>query len=160
MRGSKLAKAMAVAVDRLVSACEGASALDRAIEATVDKISRFSGKDATSYLEAYKSEMEMRNIPEDRQLIGFPRVVTPHIHTEMVEIQTGCRDWGDFAEEFLKRYITTMTRSNYRERTLWIGSIAPTRVKTLQRSLKSLNRGSRGSLGWTGLCSRQPRSFF
>ena len=50
MRGSELAKAMAVAVDRLVSAREGASALDRAIEATVGKIGRFGGKDATSYL--------------------------------------------------------------------------------------------------------------
>ena len=57
MRGSELAEAMAVAVDRLVSAREGASALDRAREATVDKISRFGGKDATSYLEAYKLEM-------------------------------------------------------------------------------------------------------
>ena len=52
MRGSELAEAMAVAVDRLVSAREGASALDRAIEATVDKIGRFGGQDATSYLEA------------------------------------------------------------------------------------------------------------
>ena len=52
MRGSELAEAMAVVVDRLVSAREGVNALDRAIEATVDKIGRFSGKDATSYLEA------------------------------------------------------------------------------------------------------------
>ena len=80
MRGSELAEAMAVAVDRLVST------LDRAIEGTVGKIGRFGGKDATSYLEAYKSEMQMRDIPEDRRLAGFPWVVTPHIHTEMVEI--------------------------------------------------------------------------
>ena len=70
MRGSELAEAMAVAVDHLVSAREGASALDRAIEATVDKIGRLSGKDATSYLEAYKSEMQMKNIPKDRRLTG------------------------------------------------------------------------------------------
>ena len=104
MRGSELAEAMAVAVDHLVSAREGASALDRAIEATVGKIGRFGGKDATSYLEAYKSEMQMRDIPEDRRLAGFPRVVTPHIHTEMVEIQAGCRDWAEFAEEVLEKY--------------------------------------------------------
>mgnify|MGYP000630293326 FL=1 len=104
MRGSELAEAMAVAVDRLVSAREGASALDRAIEATVGKIGRFGGKDATSYLEAYKSEMQMRDIPEDRRLAGFPRVVTPHIHAEVVEIQAGCRDWAEFAEEVLEKY--------------------------------------------------------
>ena len=69
MRGSKLVEAMAVVVDRLVSAREGTSALDRAIEATINKIGRFSGDDTTSYMEAYKSEMQMRNIPEDRRLI-------------------------------------------------------------------------------------------
>ena len=104
MRGSELAEVMAVAVVRMVSAREGASALDRVIEATIGKIGRFDGKDATSYLEAYKSEMQMRNIPENRRLARFPRVVTPQIHTEMVEIQAGCHDWAEFAEEVLERY--------------------------------------------------------
>ena len=96
-------EAMAVPVDSLVSPREGATALDRAIEATIGKIGRFGGKDTTSYLEAYKSEMQVRNIPEDRRLAGFPRVITPHIHTEMVEIQAGCHDWAEFAEEVLER---------------------------------------------------------
>ena len=73
MRGSEFAEAMAVVVDRIVSTREGTNALDMAIEATVDKIGRFNGKDATSYLEAYRAEMQMRDIPEDRWLTGFPR---------------------------------------------------------------------------------------
>ena len=93
-----------VAVDHLVSAREGMSALDKAIEATVDKIGRLSAKDATSYLEAYKSEMQMRDILEDRRLIGFPRVVTPSIHMEMIEIQAGCRNFVDFAVQVLEKY--------------------------------------------------------
>ena len=103
MSGSELAEAMAVAVDRLVIARDGMSALDRAIKATVDKIGQFSWKDATSYLEAYKSEMQMRNIPEDRRLTGFPRVVTPSIYAEVVEVQAICRDWADYVERILKR---------------------------------------------------------
>ena len=94
---------MVVAVDRLVSASEGMSALDRAIEAMVDKIGRFSGKHARSYLEAYKSKMQMRNIPEDRRLTGFPRVVTPSIHAEVLEVQADYRNWVDFAERILER---------------------------------------------------------
>ena len=104
MRGSELAEAMVLVVDRLVHAREGTYALDNAIEATVDKIGWFSGKDATSYLEAYKSKMQMRNIPEDRQLTGFPRIVTSSIHTEVIEVQAGCRDWADFAERILEQY--------------------------------------------------------
>ena len=46
----------------------------------------------------------MRNILEDRRLTGFPQVVTLRIHTEMIEIQVGCRGWTDFAELVLERY--------------------------------------------------------
>ena len=72
MRGSDLAEAMASAVDRIVSAREGTGALDRAIEAIVCMIGRFSGKDAMSYLASYRAEMLMRDIPEERRLAGFP----------------------------------------------------------------------------------------
>ena len=70
MRGSELAEALASAVDRIVSALEGKGALDRAIEAIVDTIGRFDGKDVTSYLEAYRAEMVMRDISEDRRVAG------------------------------------------------------------------------------------------
>jgi hypothetical protein len=66
MRGADLAEVMASAVDQIVSAREGASGLDWAIEAVVGTIGRFSGKNTMSYLEAYRAEMVMRDIPEDR----------------------------------------------------------------------------------------------
>ena len=80
MRGSDVAEAMASAVDRIVSAREGIGALDRAIEVVVGTIGRFSGKDATSYSEAYRVKMVMRDIPEERRLTRFPRVAMPGIH--------------------------------------------------------------------------------
>ena len=89
MRGSDLAEAMASVVDRIVSACEGTSALDRAIEAVVGTISRFSGKDATSYLASYRVEVLMKDIPEERRLAGFPRVAMPGIHTEVLDRGAG-----------------------------------------------------------------------
>ena len=48
MRGLELAEVVASAVDRIVSAREGTCTLDRAIEAIIDTIGRFGGKDATS----------------------------------------------------------------------------------------------------------------
>ena len=77
---------MATTVDRIVSAHEGTSALDRSIEAIVGTIGWFGGKDATNYLEAYRDEMVMRDIPEDRRLAGFPRVATPGIHAEVLDV--------------------------------------------------------------------------
>ena len=87
MRGTELVKAMVAAVDRLVSAREGTSALARAIESIVGTVGRFGGKNATSYLEAYWFEMVMREIPVDRRLSGFPRVVLPSIHAEVLEFE-------------------------------------------------------------------------
>ena len=70
---------------------EGTSALDRAIEAVVGTIGRFDGKDATSNLEAYRAEMVMRDITEDRRLAGFPRVAMPGIHAEVLEVRAESR---------------------------------------------------------------------
>ena len=89
-------------VNRIVNAREGTSTLDRAIPKIVGMIGRFNGKDVTSYLEAYRAKMIMRDIPEDKWLSGFPRVVTPSIYIE-VEVQAHCRNWSEFKGQLLKR---------------------------------------------------------
>ena len=90
VRGGELVEVMAAAVDRLVNASEGFSGHDRANEMIVGTICRFNGMDATSYLEAYRAEMIMRDILEDRRLSRFPGVLTPSMHTEVLEVQTPC----------------------------------------------------------------------
>jgi hypothetical protein len=95
---------MASAVDRIVSACEGAGALDRAIEAVVGSIGRLSGKNATSYLEAYQAEMVMRDIPEYRRLSGFPRVATPGVHAEVLEVRDESGSCEEFESWLLEKY--------------------------------------------------------
>ena len=101
MKGSDLAEAMASAVNRIVSAREGTSALDRAIEAVVGTIGRFSGKDATKYLASYGAEMLMRDIPEERRLAGFPRVAMLSFHAE---VQAESRAWEEFKGRLLEKY--------------------------------------------------------
>ena len=88
---SELAEAMASDVDQIVSAREGTCALDRAIEAIVGTIGRFSGKDAMSYLEAYRAQMVMRDIPEDKRLVGFPQVAMSGIHANVLEVRAKIR---------------------------------------------------------------------
>jgi hypothetical protein len=95
---------MASAVDRIVNAHEGANALDRAVEAVVGTIGRFGGKNATSYMEAYRAEMVMRDIPEHRRLSGFPWVVVPNIHAEVLAIREECGTWEQFEGRFLEKY--------------------------------------------------------
>jgi hypothetical protein len=95
---------MASAVDRILSAREGANALDGDVEAVVGTIGRFGGKNATSYLESYRAEIVMRDIPEDRWLSGFPRVVVPSIHAEVLEVREECGMWEEFEGRLLEKY--------------------------------------------------------
>ena len=90
MRGSELAEAMAAIVDCIVNVREGTGTFDSAIEAIVGMIGRLNGKDVTKYLEAYKAEMIMRDILEERRLSGFLRVVMLSIPAEVLEVQAGC----------------------------------------------------------------------
>ena len=104
MRGSDFAEAMVSAVDRTVSAREGTCALDKAIEAIVGTIGRIGGKYARSYLEVYRAEMEMRDIPEDRRLVGFPQVAVSGIHAEVLEVRARSRTWEEFEGRLLEKY--------------------------------------------------------
>ena len=104
MRESDLVEAMALVVDRIVSAREGTNALDRAIEAVVGTIGRFSVKDATSYLVSYRAEMLMRDIPKERRLAGFPRVVMPGIHAKVLEVRVESWTSEEFEGRLLQKY--------------------------------------------------------
>ena len=92
MGGTELAKAMVAVVDHLVSAREGPGALNRAIKSIVGAIGRFGGKNAASYLEAYRSKMVEWDIPVEKWLSRFPRVVSSSIHVEVLEVQAVFRN--------------------------------------------------------------------
>ena len=51
---------------RMIYAWESTVGLDRAIETIISASSRFNGKDVSCHLEAYKAELEMRDIPKAR----------------------------------------------------------------------------------------------
>ena len=74
MRRGELVEVMVVVVDRLVNAWESLSGLDKTIKTIVGTTGPF------------KAEMLMQDILEDMWLSGFPRVVTPSIHDEVLEI--------------------------------------------------------------------------
>ena len=148
MKGSELAEAVASIVDRIVSAREGTSALDRAIAAIVGTIGRFGGKDATSYLEAYQAEMVMRDIPVDRRLAGFPRVAMSGIHAEVLEVCAESWTWEEFEGRLHEKY-GLMTRFDYRCGTSWIGWRHPEKGETRRCSFGSLKNTSCVFCHWT-----------
>ena len=65
----------------------------------------------------------MRNISEDRQLTGFPQVVTPGIHAEVLGVLAGCQTWEEFEVQLLKRYkFNDSLRLSRRDFMAWVES--------------------------------------
>ena len=56
------------------------------------------------FLPAYRADLMMRDILEDKRLVGFPRVITLSIHAEVLKVQAYCRNWMDFTGQVLERY--------------------------------------------------------
>jgi hypothetical protein len=48
--------------------------------------------------------MVMRDISEDRRLSRFPRVATPSVHAEVLELREESRDWEAFEGWLLEKY--------------------------------------------------------
>ena len=107
----------------------------------VGMIGHFNGKDMTSYLESYKAEMIMRDIPEDKRLARFPRVIMPSIHTEVLEVQVVCWNWLEFKGWLLERYRF--------DDLLWLGS--PAKDGTHRCFSRSLRSDLHAFWHWTGL---------
>ena len=59
--------------------------LDKAIEKIVDANGPINGKDVTRYLEGYKTEMWMMDIPVWKQLSSFARVVASNHYSRILE---------------------------------------------------------------------------
>ena len=95
-------------------------------------------------MEAYRGKMQMRNIPEDRQWTGYPRIMTRGINAEVLEVQAGCRDWVDFGERILEWYnFDGSLRLSNKAFMDWVDSLGKGRnASTL---LQEFERGSHGS---------------
>ena len=55
-------------------------------------------------MEAYRAEMVMRDILEERRLTGFPRVAMPGIHAEVLEVRAKSRTLQEFEGRLLEKY--------------------------------------------------------
>ena len=105
---------------------------------------------------AYRAEMVMRDTPEDRHLAGFPRVAPPGIHAEVLEVQAGCRTWGEFEARLLERYglddarrlskrdfmewVETPRKGRNASTLLWEFEESFTRLSMLDRTVLDTNR--------------------
>ena len=58
----------------------------RAVECVVERVSRFTGDDVPSYMQAYNEEMNVRNVEEALRLEFFCQIVAPQVHAGVKEL--------------------------------------------------------------------------
>ena len=75
---------------------------------------QFDGRNITKFLDAYKREMNQRDVSEARQISCFKRVVASNILRRVIELQEGRTTWSDFERvilaEFAMEDLSKMTR--------------------------------------------------
>ena len=113
----------------------------------------------TSYLEAYWSEMIMKDISVDRRLSRFPRVVSPSIQRKCSKCRQHVKT-GWSSRDGSSRGTGLMTHFGCRSGSLWNGSRAPGKGGIHRRSSKSSESDLLGSWRWTGPCLIRAGSCF
>ena len=81
---------------------------DASVEKAVDRIvkvaGQFNGRNITEFLDAYKSEMNERDIFEARQISSFKRVAANNVQRRVIELQEGKTTWSEFEKAILATF--------------------------------------------------------
>uniref|UniRef100_A9U6L1 Predicted protein n=1 Tax=Physcomitrium patens TaxID=3218 RepID=A9U6L1_PHYPA len=73
----------------------------KALQAVVDKVGRFDGRNITKFLRVYTCEMEVHQVSEVKMISTFDLAVVPEIRERVQELHTKTISWKKF-EELLK----------------------------------------------------------
>ena len=63
-------------------------------------------RNMTMFLDAYKREMNQRDMSEARQITSFKRVAANNIQRRVIELQEGKTTWSDFEKAILAEFAT------------------------------------------------------
>ena len=70
----EVAKLVAI-VEHMMRARDNDARLDKAIDRTIEIVGQFNGRDIIDFLTKYKTEMQQRDVIEEKQLSSFKCVV-------------------------------------------------------------------------------------
>ena len=65
------------------------ASVEKAVDCVVETEGQFDGRNITKFLDAYKREMNKRDVSEARQITSFKRVVVNNIQRRVIEPQEG-----------------------------------------------------------------------
>ena len=92
-------------VKHMMRARDNDARLDKAIDRTVEVVGQFSGRNITDFLAIYETEMQQRDVIEEKQISSFKRVVTIGLQCRIREIQAAQTTWMGFERALLAEYM-------------------------------------------------------
>ena len=105
---------MMAIVEQLMRSRDNNASVEKAVDRIVEIEGQFDGKNITKFLDAYKREMNQRDVSKAHQITSFKRVVANNIQRRVIDLQEGKTTWSKFEKailtEFAMEELLRMTR--------------------------------------------------
>ena len=97
---------MMLIVEQMMRSRDNDASVEKAVDRVVELEGQFDGRNITKFLDAYKREMNQRDVSEARQITSFKRVVANNIQRRVIELQEGKTTWSEFEKAILAEFAT------------------------------------------------------
>ena len=97
---------MMLIVEQMMRSRDNDASVEKAVDRVVELEGQFDGRNVTKFLDAYKREMNQRDVSEARQIASFKRVVANNIQRRVIELQEGKTTWSEFEKTILAEFVT------------------------------------------------------
>ena len=97
---------MRVIFKQMIRSQDNNTSVEKVVGRVVEVVGQFYGRNITEFLDAYKREINQRDVSEVRQISSFKRVVINNIQRRVIELQEGRTTWSDFERVILTKFAT------------------------------------------------------
>ena len=80
---------MMVIVKQMMRSRDNDASVEKVVDRVIESKGQFDGRNITKFLDAYKREMNQRDVSEARQITSFKRVVANNIQRRVINLQEG-----------------------------------------------------------------------
>ena len=70
--------------------------VEKVVDRIVEIMGQFNGRNITEFLDAYKGEINQRDVSEGHQTLSFKRAIANNLQTWVIELQEGKTTWSKF----------------------------------------------------------------
>ena len=105
MTAGEFERMMAI-FEQMMRGRDNDASVEKAVDCVVEVEGQFNGRNITEFLDAYKREINQRDMSEVCQISSFKQVVANNIQRQVIELQEGKTTWSKFEKAILADFAT------------------------------------------------------